>query len=206
MAKRSPPACPVFCLISLILNLCFLLLCPQDVGSSASQTSSAFVNLFQKFSAAAMAPVVILTPTTSITSPDLHTHDLDTFLQDSYLVLYLMPYCEMFLFLQYLSPQEMSQKSKSFKALQITSAPLKGPKFSCRFTRLMDTLATFCFTNTRTALALLPHLSPTNQVSQVSTEFTQNNVFFFFFPAVKLLATAFFDNTVGCSSSPWASS
>lgn len=84
------------------------------------------MNLIHKFSAAAMAPVVILTPTISITSPD----DLYTFLQDSYLVLYLLPYCEMFLFLQYLSPQEMSQKSKSFKALQITSAPLKVPNLA----------------------------------------------------------------------------
>lgn len=138
------------------------------------------MNVFQKFSAAAVTPVAILTPATSVTSPDLHTHDLCTFLQESCLVLYLMPYCEMFLFLQYLSPQEMSQKSKSFKALQITSAPLKGPKFSCRFTRLMDTWSPFVFTNTRTTLASLPHLSPTNQVIQVSTEFTLNNVFLFF--------------------------
>lgn len=58
-----------------------------------------------------MAPVVILTPATAITSPDLHTHDLHTFLQDSYLVLYFLPYCKMFLFLQYLSSQEMSQKA-----------------------------------------------------------------------------------------------
>lgn len=100
MSKSSPPPSPVFFLISLVLNLCFLLLCSHDDPASleaVSQTSSAFVNFFQKFAAAAAtaaaaaaaAHVIALIPATAVTSPDLrtcvysilsqHTHCFDLF-------------------------------------------------------------------------------------------------------------------------------